>query len=283
MRFARLAFGMVLACVLVTPVFAAGGESGDRPQGPSSTLALGYDLYMAGIPLGHVDVSARIQGSSYQAESTLDTKGLISMFWQAHIEASANGQLGAGMLKPALYDAYSRHRDKQQQVTVTYGPNGSVSVQANPPYSAKYPVSDELRRKTVDPLSAMLYVVTGVTASEQNPCGTAAPIYDGRRRYDVQLIYRETKTVNVGSGLYAGPALVCQVKYIQIAGFKQKILEEGKRLPEMFAWIVSMPSRSDPSRHYLVPVKLWADTAWGTAKAIASRIQLDGATVARAN
>jgi Protein of unknown function (DUF3108) len=283
MMFQRIATALLLAGVLTTPALAAGGESADAPAGPVSTIALGYELYISGLTLGHVDVSARIQGGGYQAQSTLDTKGLISIFWQAHIEASANGRLGPGMLKPALYDAYSTHRDKHQQVTMTYGPSGPIMVEATPPYSKKYPVSEEQQRNTVDPLSAMLFVLTGVTANEQNPCGTAAPIYDGRRRYDVQLVYVRTKSVTMDNGAYAGPALVCQIKYIQIAGFKQKILEEGKRLPQMFAWIVSMPSRSDPTRRFLVPVKLWAETDWGTATAVASRIQLDGANVAKAS
>ena len=107
---------------------AAGGESGDAPAGPASTIALGYEFYISGLTLGHVDVSARIQGGGYQAQSTLDTKGLISIFWQAHIEACANGRLGAGVPKPALYDAYSTHRDKRQQVTVVYRPRQGPSA-----------------------------------------------------------------------------------------------------------------------------------------------------------
>lgn len=277
--------GAALAAVLALvggPALAAGGVGGDHSSTPVSTVTLAYELYMAGLTLGHVDVTARIQGGTYQAQSTLDTKGLVNAFWQAHIEASANGTLGAGWLKPALYDAFSRHGDKQQTVTVTYGPESPTGVAAEPPYSAKYPVSDEQRAHTVDPLSAMVFIATGVTANANNPCGTAAPIYDGRRRYDVQLIYRRTKDVSLDNGAYKGPALVCEIKYIQIAGFKQKILEEGKRLPPMFAWMVSMPSTVDTSRRYLIPIRLWAETDWGIAAAVVSKIHLDGASVAHA-
>lgn len=278
------ALGAALSSAISGSTFAAGGTGGDAATGTSSTLNLSYEMYMLGLTLGHVDVSARINGANYVAQSTLDTKGLISIFWQAHIEASSNGQLATAGMHPAQYAAMSRHGAKLQNVTVNYNHDGPTEVISDPPYNLnKYPVTEEQRRATVDPLSAMLYVATGITASTTNPCGTIAPVYDGRRRYDIQLSYERTENVELNNHAYKGPALICQIKYVQIAGFKQKILEEGKRLPPMFAWFVSMPGRTDPSRHYLIPVKLWADTSWGTATAVVSRVQLDGISVAQRN
>ena len=284
MQWIRSVVWAALAAAVSTTAFAAGGTGGDAATGSSSTLNLSYEMYMLGLPLGHVDVSARINGASYVAQSTLDTKGLISIFWQAHIEASSNGQLSPTHVRPAQYAAVSRHGSKIQNVTVNYNGEGPFEVLSNPPYNLnKYPVTEEQRRATVDPLSAMLFVATGITASTANPCGTTAPVYDGRRRYDIQLSYQKTASVELNNHAYKGPALVCELKYVQIAGFKQKILEEGKRLPPMFAWFVSMPGRTDPSRHYLIPIKLWADTSWGTATAVISRVQLDGINVAQRN
>ncbi len=284
MRFRTIVLGVAFAVGIAGSAFAAGGVGGDRPAGDASTLNLSYDMYMLGLTLGRVDVSARIDGPAYVAQSTLDTRGLISVFWQAHIEASSNGQLAPTGMHPAQYAAVSRHGSKIQNVTVNYNGEGPIEVLSNPPYNLnKYPVTDEQRRNTVDPLSAMLFVATGITANADNPCGTTAPVYDGRRRYDIHFVYQKTENVELSNHAYKGPAFVCQVKYVQIAGFKQKILEEGKRLPPMFAWIVSMPGRADAARRLSLPIKLWAETSWGTATAVVSRVQLDGISVEQRN
>ena len=89
-------------------------------------------------------------------------------------------------------------------------------------------------------------------------------------------------TIKLEGGAYDGPAMVCQIKYIQIAGFKQKIIAEGQKLPPMYAYMVPMQSRSDPARRYLVPVRLWAETSWGTAEALITQVQVDGQVVAHA-
>lgn len=277
----RFVLAAALFAAAATPAFAAGGQSGDQAARPASTLTISYDMFIMGLPLGNVDLSARIQDGSYQSQVTLDTKGFISIFWQSHIESQSNGRVGPGALRPALYDSHARNRSKRQHVTVSFGPQGPTGVQAEPPYPKKYPVSDEQRRGTVDPLSAFLFVATGITATPANPCGTAAPVFDGRRRYNIELVYVKTKNVQMDNGAYTGPALVCQIKYIQIAGFKQEIIAEGKKLPAMFAWLVAMPGKTNPSQRYLIPVRLWANTQWGTAEAEVSRVQLDSQIVAQ--
>jgi hypothetical protein len=283
MGFQRSFLAAALVAATVVPAFGVGGERDS--QAPGSTLTIAYELYIMGLPLGHVDVTARIHNGSYQAQSVMDTKGLISIFWQAHIEAQANGRIHAKGLQPALYDSRSVRRSGRQQMTVTYGPGGPtniVMVPDRPRQAQKYPVTDEQKRNTVDPLSAMLHVATGVTATPQNPCGATAPVFDGRRRYNIEFVHLRTRQVKLDNGAYSGPALECQVKYIQIAGFKQKIIAEGKRLPPMFAWMVEMRSKADPTRRYLIPVRLWANTSWGTAEAEISRVQLDNQIVAQA-
>ncbi|HUJ02615.1 MAG TPA: DUF3108 domain-containing protein, partial [Rhizomicrobium sp.] len=133
----------------------------------------------------------------------------------------------------------------------------------------------------LDPVSAVALVTTGASANSKEPCGTIAPVFDGARRYDIVMDYVKTDQVTTDNGLYAGPAFVCQIHYKQIAGFKQKILEEGSRLPDIFAWVVSYPSRADAGRHYIVPVKVWATTAFGTIAATAENVKVDGVSIKR--
>src|SRR5579872_3497656 len=142
-----LQLGFVGACcaglTVAAPVFGAGGE--DAPAvGPASTLDLNYELYVGGISLGKVAMSSRIQGNDYKAISSLETKGIVNVFWQAKIETSSSGSAARDRLNPSLYDSFSQNRSVQRQhATVLFGPDGPKTVTSDPPYREnKYSVSE---------------------------------------------------------------------------------------------------------------------------------------------
>jgi hypothetical protein len=58
------------------------------------------------------------------------------------------------------------------------------------------------------------------------------------------------------NGLYSGTALVCQIHYNQIAGYQQSVIEQNKRFPKMYAWVVPARSSKDPNRYYMVPIRV---------------------------
>jgi hypothetical protein len=269
---------------LSPPVHGAGGETVDRTT-PASTLELSYNLYVGGIALGKVAMSARFQGTDYKAISTLETSGIVSAFWQSKIEAASNGLVRQGDVRPALYDSYSRNRnDERRQVTLTFGPEGPKSLFSDPPYpETRYKVSEDQQKKTLDPLSAAVFLTNSVNAENAKPCETVAPVFDGRRRYDVSLNFVRRADIRMDNGLYRGPVSVCQVRYNQIAGYQQTLVEQGKKLPAMYAWVTPVPSKLDPSRQYMLPLRVWAETEYGIVVALASSAKVDGVTLAASN
>jgi len=277
--------GFILASLTLSPpVFGAGGETTDRTT-PASTLDLSYDLYVGGIPLGKVAMSTRLQGTDYKAISTLETAGIVNAFWQSKIEAASNGLVERGDVRPALYDSYSRNRnDERRQVTLTFGPEGPKSLFSDPPYpETRYTVSEDQQRKTLDPLSAAVFLTTSISGQSAKPCETLAPVFDGRRRYDVSLRFVRTADVKMDNGLYRGPVSVCQVRYSQIAGYQQTLVQQGKKLPDIFAWVTPVRSRLDPSRQYMLPLRVWAETEYGIVVALASSAKVDGQALGSAN
>ena len=277
--------GLILASLTLSPpVLGAGGEATDRTT-PASTVELSYDLYVGGIPLGKVAMSSRFQGTDYKALSTLETAGIVNAFWQSKIEAASNGLVERGDIRPALYDSYSQNRNaERRQVTLTFGPEGPKSLYSDPPYpEARYPVSEDQQRKTLDPLSAAVFLTHSVNAQNAKPCETLAPVFDGRRRYDVSLRFVRTSDVRMDNGLYRGPVSVCQVRYNQIAGYQQTLVQQGKKLPDIFAWVTPVRSRLDPSLQYMLPLRVWAETEYGIVVALASSAKVDGQTLGSAN
>ena len=270
--------------ILAAPALGAGGEAPDDNPSPASTLDLSYDLYVGGIPLGKVAMSARFQGNDYKAISSLETKGIVNTFWQAKIEAASSGSADGSKLQPNLYDSFSQNRSVQRQhATLTFGPDGPKSVMGDPPYrDNKYPVSETQKKGTLDPLSAAVYLTSGIAIADQaKPCDATAPVFDGRRRYNVVSNFVKNTGVRMDNGLYAGPAMVCQIHYNEIAGYKQTVLEQNKKLPKMFAWVITLQSSSDPNRRYMVPIRVWAETEYGLVAAVAAQAKLDGQPINR--
>ena len=276
---------LLVALTLARPVFGAGGEGAPDGAQPASTLDLSYDLYVGGISLGKVGMSARFQGEDYKAISTLETKGIVNAFWQAKIEASSSGLVNGGRVQPSLYDSFSQNRAApRRHATLTFDPDGPKLLSSDPPYDEnRYPVSEGQRKQTLDPLSAAIYLTLSSTAKQQKPCEALAPIFDGRRRYDVTFNFVKKTDVHMDNGLYNGPALVCQIHYNQIAGYQQSVLDQNKKFPKMYAWVIPAKSSADLNRIFMVPVRVWAETDYGVVVALASQAKLDGQPLSHAN
>jgi hypothetical protein len=270
-----LSLGLVLA---PSPMRAAGGEGSDGDDGPASTIDLTFTLYMGGISLGKVDLSARVQGDNYRAVSSLETTGVVNTVWRSKIEASASGGLMGAKVAPGLYDAFSLNGANPVRREMTLGyQNGDIpSVKSNRNLPE---ITDEQKRATIDPVSALVLLVTSAEANRQKPCSLMTPVFDGRRRYDVSASFSRNANIRMDNGLYAGAVQVCKLAYKPIAGPPQRLIENG-RLPEFYSWIITVPSSADPGRHYIVPLRIWAETEVGLFTAVVTRAAIDGKPLA---
>jgi hypothetical protein len=276
-----LAAALILSAAGVT---ASAVHAGDAPKprnvaaippAGEGSLGVAYTIAFWGIPFGHTNVDIKLEKDSYHTASTFETNGVVSVFWKSDIQASSNGTIADGNLEPAVYDSYDQRRaDKKQRVKVTFT-DADPTVFADPPYSlTKYPVSSAQKKEALDPMSAVALVMTGIKADAKNPCGTVAPVFDGRRRYNIEFKYLKDENANV-AGIYKGKAHLCEMHYNQIAGFKPKIQAQGKALPPVYGWFVDVPSQAAPTGKYVVLIKAWTSTGWGTADATISKMDID--------
>ena len=242
---------------------------------PSPTLDVAYDMRYWFIPFGHTTYHGVFHDGTYQVSSYFKTSGLVSVFWQAEIDAGSSGRVEPHDVKPYIYDSYYRRgSEKKQRVKLTYRPDAPPELLAVPKYNtAKYPVSAKEQEEGVDPMSAVTLIFSGVKADAENPCGTVAPVFDGRRRYDIEFTYVKDERVKLDNGVYNGPVHLCRLHYKQIAGYKPKMMKEGAAWPPIFADIADIPAEGAPDGRFLVPVKLWADTGWGRVTAELSHLK----------
>ena len=267
---------LVLApSALTEPAMAAGGAGGDS-TGPVSQLQAAMTIYAGGITLGKMDMDATVRNGEYHVVSNLQTSGVVNAFWQAEIQATSSGKVGAKSFSPALYDSFDINRTgKKQEVSLTYDSGNPPRLYADPPYSTTgYEVKPDEQKATFDPLSAVMFIVSGAGAGA-NPCALTAPVFDGRRRYNIEMSKVKDVDIKMDNGLYAGHALLCQIRYHQLAGFKPHVIKENESFPVINAWVATYPSAVKGS-DYVVPLRVWADTPYGMVAVVANSLKIDG-------
>ena len=263
-------------CLLPSLAFAQGtpAPAEPQPQGPASTIQLVWQVYLGGFNLGNIGLKTSFTGSSYSAVSKLKTAGVVNSFYEAVIDASSTGLVAGASLQPKKYNSNTNNEKQNQKVDLTYTASG-IELFADPAYNVdRFPVTDEQKRGTLDPLSGIVFSLSGVSQTSSKPCGDTVRVFDGRRRYDIELKF-EGKD-NLKSEGYSGPAIRCSVTYKQIAGFKPN-LNKGKALPPITAWFASLDSTTGgPVKSFMVPVKIMTETPYGVALGHARKITVDG-------
>jgi hypothetical protein len=118
-----------------------------------------------------------------------------------------------------------------ESVTLTYGTNGKVAIKAVPlTRQAQEAAAQGTANGTIDPASLVLAVIAGY--AEKQSCTGSYKLFDGVRRYDVNVTEIGTGTVQMYKrSFYQGPAVECQAVPQLIQGFAQMAVE-SKLYPE---------------------------------------------------
>lgn len=243
--------------------------------GPSSSVQLVWQVYLGGFNLGNIGIKSSFAGNSYSAVSRLKTAGVVNSFYEAIIDATSVGALASTGLQPQKYDSNTNNEKTNQKVGLIYSSAG-IQLFSDPPYNTeRFPVSEEQKRGTLDPLSGLVFALSGISQSTAKPCGETVRVFDGRRRYDIELNYVGQDKVKTDGG-YSGPAVKCTVVYKQLAGFKPN-LNKGKSIPLITTWLAPIESSAGgPVKKFMVPVKIMTDTPYGVALAHARKVTVDG-------
>jgi hypothetical protein len=269
-----VAVAPALACAAETqPSVPATGTIPARSDEAQSSIQLVWTVFLGGINLGTVGMKTNFSGDTYSAVSRLKTAGVASSFYEAVIEASAVGTVAGSSVRPQKYDSSYNGEKSNQRVALAYAGAG-IELFSEPPYDVnRFPVSEEQKRDTVDPLSGIVFAISGISITPERPCGETVRVFDGRRRYDVELTYVGKETISAMN--YAGPTTKCEMRYKQIAGFKQTLTKTP--LPVISLWYATFPAKEPgPVKFFAVPVRLIADTPFGAAIAHARKITIDG-------
>ena len=178
--------------------------------------------------------------------------------------AAARGALNASKMVPQLY-ALNAEADGKAEVARLAMVAGAVKeMEVEPPLKAapdRVPLTDAVLQNIMDPMSgAFVYLPGTAEMLSRAACERSVPVFDGRQRYDVTLSFQRIEPVKAEG--YAGPAVVCAVRYVPVAGHRPtrytvKYMMENK---DIYVWLVPLAGT-----RLLAPFKVSVATMIGTA------------------
>ncbi len=248
---------------------------------PAQRVAINYDFKLGGFSLGSGQLRVTFTDDTYEARTDLRTGGLADWLFQSRYVNTSAGARDGRTIYPDFYtsDFHGKDSDDFQVVRIGYDETTPYLVEAVPSYGRRlerFPVSDEQRENSFDPLNAAIQLVTGMTFTEDAPCGETVQIFDGRRRYDLVMTYIGEEHTRVRDGeVWDGPATVCELNYEEVAGFKPQPEDDELPRPPMTLHIVYVEDGD-----FFVPLRVRAPTPIGGVVMVASHFRIRDTQIA---
>ena len=257
---------LVLAALLAAPL----------PAAPAEPLALdlGIEMYAAGVHALSIHLTAEIGDRRYRVESRAQTRGLMDVLTRWRAQSVAEGRIAAdGELRPELYRVAGEMRWRSRETTLRYDEQGRVAeFKVVPPPERRKSVPAALSTDTLDTLSAALLALRA--PDPETACRLTAPVFDGRRRYDVRFHPVEMENLKPSEySMFAGPALKCEVEIVRIRGFEEDgDPDEKVRERKTWVWFARLPESP-----VALPVRLEIESEYGYGVAHLVRAEARGA------
>jgi len=183
-----------------------------------------YGVTLLGVPLGQASLDGEVAGQSYKIAVNAKLTGIASIVSSSRGAAVASGAFLKGLIIPSAYANTSANTRETRTVRVAMSGGSVKGVDISPPIEPspeRVPLTDAHTRNIVDPLSALIMPVKG-SEPVMGPaaCNRTIPIYDGFTRFDVALTYSGLREVKAKG--YKGPVVVCSVRYMPIAGHRNR-------------------------------------------------------------
>ena len=189
---------------------------------PAAALEADYGIWLAGLPLGSARMTTSLEGETYKLGLEARLTGLAGALTSGRGGATATGTLGPARPNGRAFSVLTRSSRAGVTISVALADGNVTKVDIEPPAEPKpdrVPLLDAHKRGVIDPLSALLMPAAprGAAMAKEN-CNRTLPVFDGWTRFNVVLSFSETKTIDTAG--YKGPVLVCNARYVPIAGHR---------------------------------------------------------------
>ncbi|MCC5994806.1 MAG: DUF3108 domain-containing protein [Oceanicaulis sp.] len=250
---------LLIAITLVQPEPVRAAEAARTGEAAAASgpvnVAARYTGYVLALPIGRVELEARLGAGDYSAQATAQAAGLAALFTDVRIDSQVEGRIECGRARPVSYAHDERTGRKHRRIDMSFD-NRIARATASPHFSdpGDPPATDSDRAGAIDPMTAVLMLSQSMTGRRE--CSGLLPVFDGRHRYNLRLQARGREHVRTPA--WRGEALVCDAFYEPISGYteRQRPSPRDLRRP-LTLWLAPL----DNGHH--LPVRLQTRAGFG--------------------
>jgi hypothetical protein len=240
----------------------------------TTRLDAAYAIYLTGIPVARAEVTVELTEAGFTASGSGKTSGLIRLISRGAGSMSVRGTFKDNRVTASVFSGRLTTSRRSQTIELNivngFAKEYSIDPPQRDPEKKRVPITNQTRTNVVDPMSAMLALVSKGDMFSPKSCNRTVPIFDGRYRFNLVLTYLRTDQAATRAEGYQGPTLVCQVRYVPVAGHH----EDGAAVMQMaenrnmFVWLAPLAGT-----RALAPIKASVSTAIGTFTLEATRFR----------
>jgi hypothetical protein len=266
----RLRILAPLASLALLALGATAPAAAGSPGWPANVRAV-YDVNFNGFSVGSFEFQAQAEAQSYTLSGNATLSILLgAITWTG--ETRSFGLIVDEAPKPAAFSFDVKAGNRATTTKMGFSDGSVTDVMHLPPVPPKVgiiPVREQHLQGVIDPLSAMMAVVTKGAAS--HPCDRRLPIFDGKERFDLLLSRKgEMRVTEQQPSGQPAIAQVCRVRYLPIAG--HKIDSETKFMAANED--IEVVLRPIPSVGMFVPYQITIPTMVGSAVLTSKRVDI---------
>jgi hypothetical protein len=285
MRAARHCLSLAAVAVLTCGLGGTFQDERAQAANAASEIVAVYRVDIGNFNLGTFRLTTVFHGDSYQMRGEGRFSILEGLIYQWRGVTTSTGRVTDDGPQPSMYAfSYSLGGSKGERLRMEFrdGAVRQISIIPNSrPPGRTIPVTRDQLEGVVDPMSGAF-----LTAHSSNPngdlkvCNQMLPVFDGKQRFDLVLKPKKAVMVeNSTPSAYSGPAVICRVKFIPIAGYQPDNpgIQLMSQSDEIEVWLI--PLRGT---HMYVPYRIVLPTLVGYGSAVVTSIQVAGSRRASA-
>jgi hypothetical protein len=235
--------GLFLTATLLLALGSSqGGGSAEELPAQGQILAT-YEVDLVGFNLGEFRLSEKFKGSTYDMQADGRFSLLLGGLYRATGTTASTGKLTKVGPESSTFTLSYEGGGKKEARRVSFADGGVDQVSIIPPKRQgrrRLPVTQEQLEDVLDPLSAAFLH----PRSDSPICDETIPVFDGRLRFDIVLTPKRAGSLpNEAPAGLSGPAAICEVKFVPIAGHRpdNQGLKFMSQTDQIEVWLVQLP------------------------------------------
>jgi hypothetical protein len=223
-------------------------------------VTLRYTATWAGLPAAEIHLRLDEEKADFRSQIDIKTEGMPRWFTKFRARAISEGAVaGNGFAAPRRYDAYYDLRSrKDKRISMHFVPDGGSYVAErgaeDPTEKPQLPVAD--RTGVVDPLTALNRMREAIRTGLAQRGGFTIPVYDGKRRFDVEQRSLTRETAEIGG--VAQRVFHLGLVLLPVAGFKDN---DPEGTPDSGPRVMDVLFSDDA---HVVPLRMAVQVGWFT-------------------